>query len=313
MRKVEDRVEQDARLGAGLQADCHDKSSGDGFASAIDVFHEVCGNASAVKRAGEDRLLVVAVKERLCRNVHVVFRIPCRADSHAAVEVAFGKGMLVVKFDAFDRPAVGKCRVELDAFRIPRRGNEHEGGILDALTVLGNLVTAIVFLHLHERHFADILGRVHEFVADRAHGEARNAFGVREDVAVLVTRYLDAFCPLEAGAGKRIFRRVFHLLRVVAFFAEEFGIVPECGGQGSLAFDLFAEFPVKEVDEDAAVEFGRSRFACVEHLLRARAEFRVPAEEGVLVRFEELLVGENLFDFFQSVLFVRFREEGVPA
>ncbi len=266
-----------------------------------------------MERAGENRLLVVAVEERLCRNVHVVLRIPCRADSHAAVEVAFGKISFVVEFDALDHSAVGERRAKFDAFRIPRRGNEYEGGILDTLAVLCHLVAAIVFLHLHERHFADILCRVHKFIADRAHGKARNAFAVRHHVAVLVARHLYTLCSLEPGAGNRVFRRVFHFLRVVARFAQEFGIVTKGGCQGALAFRLFAEFSVEEVDERAAVEFGRCRFAGVDHPLCTRAEFRVPAEKGVLVRFEERLVGENFPDFFQGVLFVRFREEGVSA
>ncbi len=311
VRKVENRVEQDACLGARLQADGDDQRTGDGFAPAIDVLHEVSGNASAVEGTGEDRLLVVAVEERLGRNVHVVLRVPGRADSHAAVEVAFGKGMFVVEFDALDHSAVGERRAKFDALRIPRRGNEHKGRILDALAVFRDLVAAIVFLHLHERHFADVLGRVHQFVADRAHGKARNSLVVRHHVAVLVARHLDAFRSLESGAGKRIFRRIFHLLRIVAVLAQEYGIVSEGGRQGSVAFRLFAEFPVEEVDENAAVEFGRGRFACVDHSLRARAEFRVPAEKRVPVRFEELFVGENLGNLFQRVLLVRFRKERV--
>ena len=38
----------------------------------------------------------------------------------------------------------------------------------------------------------------------------------------------------------------------------------------------------------------------------------MPAVKGVFVGFKKFLVGENFFDFFQSVLFVLFRKKRIP-
>ena len=159
-REVEHHVELEADLLLRLEDCGNGDGAGNRFTTAIDVLDPGIGNATALECSLQDGFRVVLVEHRLHGNVEVVLLVPSHAHAHATVEVAFGEGLFVIKFDTANRAAIFEFLVELHTLRETCGRNEHEARVLNALAVLLRHVARDAVLNLDNRHFAGFLGVV---------------------------------------------------------------------------------------------------------------------------------------------------------